>query len=100
MAGLQPGLVHPEPTEVIPDGEEPRIRSDPTAGVRVEFGHPRAHTVGIEDVVPRAVQRVRDVDAPLLTSTIWGRRRAGVRRRRVRGPVHDAAEADRAGLAG
>src|SRR6266498_1694476 len=31
VAALQPGLVHPQPAEVLAVGEKPRVRSKPTA---------------------------------------------------------------------
>ena len=69
--------------------------------VDVELGHPGADAVRVELVVPRAVERVGDVDPAAvagLTSTICGPpAQRLVRRGRVRGPRDDAAEPHLAG---
>jgi hypothetical protein len=53
VPALETGLVHPQPAEVVAAGEEPRVNGHATGlGVRVDAGHPSAHAVRVEDVVP------------------------------------------------
>src|SRR5256885_13671904 len=59
ISSLEAGLMHPAPTEVVAVREEPRVDGH-AAGidVRVNAGHPSAHAVRVEDLVPRRVERV------------------------------------------
>ena len=53
VPALEAGLVHPQPAEVVAVGEEPRVDGHATGlGVRVDAGHPSAHAIRVEDVVP------------------------------------------------
>src|SRR6266508_249653 len=103
VAALQPGLAHPQPAEVLPAGEEARVRGD-AAGVQVgvELGRPGADAVGVEDVVPDPVEGVGDVHAAAVAADLDHLRPAGEpqpRRGGVGLAADDAAQADRAGLA-
>ena len=76
--------------------EEPRVQGQTAGRVGVEPGHPCAHPVGVELVVPGAVERVGDVDPPAVAADLDHLRPAGQRqvgRGRVRGAGGDAAEA-------
>src|SRR6185312_3211070 len=62
VAALQPGLMHPQPTEIVAVWEESDIRDKTARGdIGVELGHPCADAVGVEHLVPCRIQRVRDI---------------------------------------
>src|SRR6185369_13684629 len=63
VAALQPGLMHPQPAEVVAVRKERRVGNQPAVGC-IELGHPGADTVGIELVIPRRVQRIGGIDPP------------------------------------
>src|SRR4029077_13699051 len=56
VAPLQPDLVHPQASELLAVREKVLVDAQPAVGIRVELGHPRADTVGVELVVPCPVQ--------------------------------------------
>src|SRR5215213_5536199 len=56
--------MHTSAAELLPAGEEPLVQAHLTAGADVDLGHPCADAVGMELVVPGAVERVREVDPP------------------------------------
>ena len=79
--------------------EELRIEGHRAVGCDVELDHPALDAVGIELIVPRAVERVREVDAPPVAADLDHLRAAVERRRRIRRmrrAPHDAADVDRA----
>src|SRR6516225_9138048 len=56
VAALQPGLMHPQATEIVAMWEESGIRDQTTRGdIGVKLGHPCAGAVGVEHLVPRGV---------------------------------------------
>src|ERR1700691_725981 len=61
VATLQPDLVHPQAAELLAVREKVLVDAQPAVKIRVELGHPRADTVGVELVVPCPVQRVGEV---------------------------------------
>src|SRR6266487_3211407 len=103
VPALQPGLVNPQAAEVVPVREEPRVDDEPApVRVGVELGRPGPDPAGVEDEVPRPVQRVGDVDAPAVAADLDHLRPAAeplAGRGRVRLAPYDPAELDRAGLA-
>src|SRR5690606_15186884 len=102
VAALQPGLVHPQPAEVVPVGEEPGVQGEAAAvGAGVQLGLPGADAVRVELVVPGAVEAVGDVDPLAVPADLDHLRAAGQRQvgaGRVRGAGGDPAEPDRPGL--
>src|SRR5690242_21771356 len=75
------------------------VRVDGEAAVRggVELHHPAGESVGVELVVPRAVERVGEVDATAVAADLYHLRTAGeYAALRVRRAPHDAAEVHRA----
>ena len=70
--------------------------------VGVEFGHPRPDAVGVEDLVPRRVQRVGDIHPAAVPADLNHLRAAAkrqVRRSRVGFASHDPSQANRCRLA-
>src|SRR6266699_3477434 len=65
VAALEAGLVHAQAAEVVAVREEARV-SGHAAGVdvRIDSSHPGTHPLGVEDLVPARVERVRRVNAP------------------------------------
>ena len=105
VAALQPDLVHPQAPELRAAREELLVEAQPAARGRigVDLGQPAAHAVRVELVVPRPVQRVGQVDPLAVPADLDHLRAAGqplARRRGVRDAAGDAAEPDRADLAG
>ena len=75
-------------------GEEPLVQAHPPSGP-TSTGHPGADAVGIELVVPGAVQRVGEVDPPPVPAHLDHLRATGereVRRRGMRRTTHDPAQ--------
>ena len=61
----------PQPAEVLALREEPRVDvHTPALGIGVDTRHPGTYTVGIEDLVPRRVQGIGEVDAPAVTADL------------------------------
>jgi hypothetical protein len=53
VPGLEAGLVYPQPAEVVAVREEALVEAHAAGlGVRVDAGHPGAHPVGVEDLIP------------------------------------------------
>ena len=102
VTALQPDLVNPAAAEHVSFGEEPLVERDPAVGrAGIELGHPRADSLRVELVVPRAVQGVRHIHAPSVTADLDHLRPAAQRNARfgrVRGLSGDAAEPHRSGL--
>src|SRR5918992_90378 len=102
VAALEAGLVDPPSAEVVAVREELRVHGHAAGlGVRVDTGHPGAYAVRVEDVVPRRVERVREVHAPTVSAHLHhlGRaRQPQLGGCRVRGSVDDPAEAHRSRL--
>ena len=71
IPALQAGLVHAQTAEVVAVREEARVDGH-AAGlcVRVDAGHPSAHAVRVEDVVPPRVERVGEVHAPAVAADL------------------------------
>ncbi len=63
IAALEPDLVHPAAAEYVAFEEEPLVEADAAAIANVKLRHPRADAIGVELIVPRAIQRVGEVDA-------------------------------------
>src|SRR5689334_12407814 len=61
VATLEPDLVRTQPAEVVAMREEPLVDAQPAVLADVQLRHPGADPVGIELVVPGAVQRVGEV---------------------------------------
>src|SRR6266550_2190311 len=82
--------------------EEIPVKADPTASAGVQLRHPTADAVGIELLVPRGVQRVREINA-LAVAAYFDHLRAAsqwlVRILRMRRAAHNAADPHRTGLA-
>src|SRR4051794_40012196 len=70
VAALQSDLVHAQATELLAVREESLVDAEPAVGVGVELGHPGAHAVRVELVVPRSVQRVGEVDPPAVAADL------------------------------
>src|SRR6476660_1624564 len=69
IPSLEAGLVHSAPTKVVAVREEPRVDGHATClDVRVNAGHPSAHAIGIEDLIPRRVERVGEIHAPTIAA--------------------------------
>src|SRR5260370_19825430 len=101
VAALQPDLVRSAAAECVALEEEPLVERDPAALAHVELGHPGAHAVRVELVVPRTVQRVGEVDALAVAANLDHLRPAAqrlARPGRVRRAPDDAAGAHRPGL--
>src|SRR5581483_1151645 len=98
VAALEVDLVRTHSVELR---ETRRIDDEAAAGTRIELCQPSVDSIGIELVVPRAVQRVGDVDA-LAVAADFDHLRSAVQRltgaRGMRGPPDDAAEPHRSGL--
>src|SRR5260370_19929602 len=64
VTALQPDLVDPAAAEVRAAREESLIDAQPAARARigVDLGQPAAHAVRVELLVPRSVQRVRQLE--------------------------------------
>src|SRR6476620_10289411 len=102
IPSLEAGLVHSAPTKVVAVREEPRVDGHATGlDGRGIAGHPTAHAIGVEDLIPRRGERVREIHAPTVAahlhhlgpagqSHLWGRG--------VRVALHDAAQAHRSRL--
>src|SRR5688572_15848997 len=101
---LQAYLVRSPPAEVLAVWEEAVVDAEPAGrGIGVDLRHPGADAVREELVVPGAVQRVGDVDAPAVAADLDHLRAAGQpvgRRGRVRRPAGDPTQVDRPDLAG
>src|SRR5580704_12293048 len=77
--------------------EELRIEGDRPAVTDVELCHPASDAVRIKLIVPRAIERVREVDAAPVATDLDHLRTAGERSRRIAGmrrPPGDAADVD------
>src|SRR3954469_18644377 len=71
VAALQAGLVRTQAAPVVPVREEPLVGGHPAARrVGIDLRHPGTHARREELVVPRAVERVRDVDAPAVPADL------------------------------
>src|SRR6266446_9750946 len=95
IAALEPDLVHPPAPEDVAFEEEPLVEADAAALANVKLGHPRADAIGVELIVPRAIQRVGEVDALAVPTDLDHLRAAGqrlVRPGRVRLAAYDAAD--------
>ena len=52
------------PRKSAPLGKNPLVRGEPSAvELGVKLGHPRSHSVGVEYIVPRRIQGVRNIDS-------------------------------------
>src|SRR5215218_1012037 len=93
VTALQPHLMRPLVTEIE---EEVRVEGHPAFGVGIELDHPALDAVGIELGVPGHVEGVGEVDAPAIPADLDHLRPPVERlaRRRMRGPLDDAADAD------
>ena len=93
----------PQATENVVVREESDIGDETSGGhVGVKFGHPCPDAVGVDRVVPRRVQRVREVHPSTVAANLHHLRSTGQRQigsRRVRLASHDPAEANRRRLA-
>src|SRR6266511_5798457 len=96
--------MRPQSTEVVAAREETGIdRHAAGLGVRVDAGHPGAHAVRVEDVVPSRIERVREVDAsavPADLDHLWRTPEWLLGSGGMRGAADDAAQAHRACLFG
>src|SRR6476619_7089602 len=83
-------------------GEEPLVNAQPDLGVDVELGHPGADAVGVELLVPRAVERVGEVH-PLPVSAdidhVWTAGQWHLGHRGMRGTTDDPAQVYRSHFA-
>src|SRR5258705_4658002 len=101
IAALEPDLVHTAAAEYVAFEEEPLVEADAAALANVELRHPRADAIWVELIVPRAIQRVGEVDAVAVPADFDHLRAAGqrlVRPGRVRLAGHHAADPRGAGL--
>src|SRR5260370_42298052 len=101
VAALEPDLVHATAAERVTFDEEPLVETDSARRGDVELGHPRTDPVGVELLVPRPVERVREVHALAVAADLDHLRAAeqrSVRPGRMRCPRDDAAAPHRAGL--
>src|SRR6266498_2458568 len=67
VPALQPDLVRSEVPEL---DEEVGVEVDPTLGLDVELDQPPVDALRVELLVPRRVQRVREVDAPAVPADL------------------------------
>src|SRR6266516_1631968 len=93
---------HAAPTGRIAFDEEALVEADAAALADVQLGHPRADAVGVELLVPGAVQGIGEVHALAVPADLHHLRAAGqwlARAGGVREAAHDAADPHRACLA-
>src|SRR5689334_3672764 len=98
VAALEMDLVRPHAGEFH---QELAIERDPAVLADVQLRQPAADAVRIELLVPRAIERVGQVDAPAVAADLDHLRAAverPIRLRDVRVPAGDAAEPYRTGL--
>src|SRR5258707_4584829 len=79
IAALEPDLVHPAAAEYVAFEEEPLVEADAAAIANVKLRHPRADAIAVELIVPRAIQRVGEVDALAVPTDLDHLRAAGQR---------------------
>src|SRR5680860_1142444 len=99
---LDTDLGHASAAELVAMREEPLFHAHSATGVDVDLGHPGADAVGVELVVPRAVERVGEVDPASVSAYLdhlWAAGEWHVRVRGVWRATDDPAEVHRADFA-